>query len=244
MVSSYTPTIKALGLARERIVQGRRALMVDGDHDTPRTLCAVTMPHTPGASSLSGVMDELANIRTATASTFTIAHLASPTAVDVKDQLHRCHVFHFAGHGRADVVDPSRGCLVLQKLDESGHALVQDPLSVDDVSRLLVPHAQLAYLSACSTAENNTSLMADEVIHLGSGFQVAGFPHVVGSMWPSVDQICADMARRFYQRLCKVDERILGDDSVARALHEVVWEVRRQWWTEPLAWAQYIHFGG
>ena len=150
----------------------------------------------------------------------------------------------FAGHGKADIVDPSRGCLVLQKLDESCTALVQDPLSVDDVSRLMLPHAQLAYLSACSIAENNTTLLADEVIHPVSGFQVAGFPHVVGSMWPSVDQICADMAHRFYQRVCEVDERVVADDSVARALHSLVLEIRQQWCMEPMAWPQYVYFGG
>jgi CHAT domain-containing protein len=45
--------------------------------------------------------------------------------------------------------------------------------------------AKLAYLSACSTAENKIDQLADEVIHLASAFQVAGFRHVAGAMWVS-----------------------------------------------------------
>jgi CHAT domain-containing protein len=81
------------------------------------------------------------------------------------------------------------------------------------------------------------------VIHLVSGFQVAGFPHVVGSMWPSVDQICAEMARVFYEQVCQVDEGVLVQGSVARALHAAVVYIRQRWWLEPLAWAQYVHYG-
>jgi hypothetical protein len=57
---------------------------------------------------------------------------------------------------------------------------VKDLLSVGEASRINLSYPELAYLLACSTVENNTSLLADEVIHLVSGFQVAGFTHVVG----------------------------------------------------------------
>jgi CHAT domain-containing protein len=243
VVSSYTPTVKALEFARERLAQSRRTMVTSVSDTAPRELCVVTMPHTPGLADLPGVASELSSIQNITTSTFSISSLLSPTATQVKEQLQSCHIFHFAGHGKADAIDPFQGCLVLQKYDESGAVLVPDLVSVGDISRLHSAHAQLAYLSACSTAENNASVLADEVIHLVSGFQVAGFAHVIGSMWPSVDQICADVARLFYQNFCVEDGGMDADGFAAYALQSAVLEIRKQWWMEPLAWAQYVHFG-
>jgi CHAT domain-containing protein len=73
---------------------------------------------------------------------------------------------------------------------------------------------------------------------------VAGFPHVVGSMWKSADVICADMAHLFYQRICAAGQGVLTDGSAAGALHSAILDIRQRWWDEPLLWAQYVHFGG
>jgi CHAT domain-containing protein len=51
---------------------------------------------------------------------------------------------------------------------------------VHDVSELKLERVRIAYLSACSTAENKAARLRDEVIHIVSGFQVAGFAHVIG----------------------------------------------------------------
>ena len=59
----------------------------------------------------------------------------------------------------------------------------------------------MAYLSACSTAENRARTLLDEVTHLASGFQMAGFPHVAASMWSTEDESCVEMAREFYGRV-------------------------------------------
>ncbi len=63
----------------------------------------------------------------------------------------------------------------------------QDLLTVRCSVGLRLKGAQIAYLSACSTAENKAAWLSDEVIHLVSGFQVAGFPHVIGCLWPAGD---------------------------------------------------------
>jgi CHAT domain-containing protein len=55
-------------------------------------------------------------------------------------------------------------------------------MTVLDISEVLLKHTQVVYLSACSTAENRVELLADEVIHVVSGFQVAGFAHVIGCL--------------------------------------------------------------
>jgi CHAT domain len=50
----------------------------------------------------------------------------------------------------------------------------------------------------CSTAESRAQTLLDKVVHLASGFQMAGFPHVVASVWLVEDESCVEMAREFY----------------------------------------------
>ena len=103
--------------------------------------------------------------------------------------------------------------------------------------------AWLAYLSACSTAEIKVSDLADEALHLASSFQVAGFGHVVASMWPSNDAVCAQVAKLFYQELLVNGGIKAGDRAVSAALHTAVSQVRLQNLERPHLWAQYIHSG-
>jgi len=35
------------------------------------------------------------------------------------------------------------------------------------------------------------------VIHVVSGFQVAGSAHVIGCLWPSLDTVCVEVVRQF-----------------------------------------------
>jgi len=51
------------------------------------------------------------------------------------------------------------------------------------ISRLRLPGV-LAYLSACSTAVTGPEL-ADESVHIVSAFQLAGYQHVIGTLWPA-----------------------------------------------------------
>lgn len=238
VVSSYTPTIKALRYARERLdkING----VVAGQE---QKLCIVTMPQTPGMEDLPHIKKELSNVRGAVPSSYAISQLTGPTAAEVQDELQHCQLFHFAGHGIACAENPSQSCLVLQRPDENSPAMLPDRLSVHDVARMQLPGAQMAYLSACSTAENNSILLPDETIHLVSGFQVAGFPHVIGSMWTSPDEVCAELAWLFYQSLRTTNHRLLEHGAVARGLHSAIVNIRQQRPKQPLLWTQYVHFG-
>lgn len=139
-------------------------------------------------------------------------------------------------------MDSSDSCLILQK-QSSTMTFLKDELTVGEVLRMHLPYAQLAYLSACSTAENSIVELVDEVIHMVNGFQVAGFAHVVGSMWPSVDSGCVIVAKTFYESLCRRALTMFRDDTVANSLHLAVIKARETWWERPLAWAQYVRFG-
>ncbi|KAH7186862.1 CHAT domain-containing protein [Fusarium oxysporum] len=269
VISSYTPTIKALGHARARTPPG----------SDMQSVLLVTMPETPGLRNLPGVTDEEADImdvlkrshfeillRQPNAHTVLEAQrntgtaqcaygdtdtldvvkkprfampLKQPSANRVLEALRYFTIAHFACHGSSDLGDPSNSFLALQGSDKR----VPDKLNVQTISDANLENAWLAYLSACSTAEVKASNLADESLHLASSFQVAGFRHVIASMWPADDNICAQVATRFYSELLEKGGIYKGDKAVAAALQTAVTEVRSQNLQRPHLWAQYIHSG-
>ena len=237
-ISSYTPTIKALAHARGRqstLWRDRR------DRTTKSHLLMVSMPTTPGERNLSGVTQEISVIQTATSAAFSHQVLEHPDARSVLKSITHCDMVHFACHGILDTQDPFNSCLVLQR--GPSDTATADPLSVRQVSETNLGRASIAYLSACSTAENRATRMMDEVIHLASGFQVAGFGHVVAAMWLSVDEVCVEMAREFYTQLLGGLGRGETDRQVAEAVHEATLQIRLRWRRYPLRWAPYVHVG-
>ena len=237
VISSYAPSIKALSYSRSRC-------SVDVGLQL-RALIA-TMPVTPGMKPsqerLPGVLDEKRGVIEILRNCTVIEEIEQPSVEVVIHCMKECSIAHFACHGRTNYVDPSSSGLILQRKDESGSA-VQDVLTVHDLSEINLQHARLAYLSACSTAENKATRLADEAIHVVSGFQAAGFPHVIGCLWPSVDRVCVDVAHGFYTSLGSQGAMRLDSEGVAAALHGSVTAVRAKDWKRPLNWAQFVHYG-
>ena len=85
--------------------------------------------------------------------------------------------------------------------------------------------------------------LADEVIHVVSGFQVAGFGHAIGCLWPSVDRVCAEVATGFYSSLFRQSDERGETGDVAKALRESVMGVLATDLKRPLNWAQFVHYG-
>lgn len=75
----------------------------------------------------------------------------------------------------------------------------------------------LAYLSACKTGK--TDHAQDEALHTIGAFQLAGFRHVIGTLWEVDDEMCADIAVEIYKRM---SSQGLSDLSVSEALHHAV----------------------
>jgi CHAT domain-containing protein len=73
------------------------------------------------------------------------------------------------------------------------------PLTVARIIQCETTAAELAFLSASSTAQTSPSLV-DEALHITSAFQVAGFPQVVGTLWPVIDAAAAAIVGDFYAR--------------------------------------------
>jgi hypothetical protein len=229
VLSSYTPSIKMLRYARQKL----RATV------STQSVLLVTMPKTPGEVDLPGVVEEAQAIQAAITTPHKVELFTKPSAEIVLRELQDCTIAHFACHGSSDMLDPSNSFLALHgQLDSA-----PDHLTVQRISESNLGQAWLAYLSACSTAENRVSALADEALHLASGFQVAGFSHTVASMWSSNDDICAQVAAIFYRELITKSGLQEGNWAVPAALHAAVKNVRAQHMERPYLWAQFIHFG-
>ena len=239
VISSYTPTVRALRYARQHT---RR------DAALPGRALIVAMPVTPGlpgGGELPNVPQEVAWVRDLLPDTVLLAEpdTSEPvtgsagiaTRANVLDQLPRCPVAHFACHGVTDPADPSKSLLLL-------HDYQSDPLTVASLAPVDLGQAQLAYLSACETALTSTAGLIDEAIHLTTAFQLAGFPHVIGTLWEINDELAVTIARAFYTDL-RTSPHVLDTGQAARALHNAVRAARDKLPRTPSLWAAYIHAG-
>jgi hypothetical protein len=129
---------------------------------------------------------------------------------------------------------PGRTGLSLLYLDDHD----TDPLTVADVASRRLPGG-LAYLSACETTVTSVALV-NESVHLTGAFQLAGYQHVVGTLWRAGDYPSALLARDFYTALVAGGA---GASGAARALHQATTQLRRQFPDRPTLWAGYIHAG-
>ena len=237
VISSYASSIKTLSYSRSRC-----SVNIGSDLKT----MIATMPVTPGLKAdlarLPGVVTEKKNVIDILQHHATVKDVEQPSTEEVIQNLEECNIAHFACHGRTNHLNPLSSGLILQRKDDNGNA-VQDLLTVYGLSEINLQNARLAYLSACSTAENKAARLADEAIHVVSGFQVAGFPHVIGCLWPSVDQVCTEVARSFYASLVAQGFLCLESKAIAVALHKSILEARAKDWKRPLNWAQFVHYG-
>ncbi len=236
IVSSYTPSIRAL-------LYSRGSASTDPTPKTdPQKLLVVAMASTPGASSLPGVDNEKCAVGEALGHSVCAQILEQPDVTSVLHQIQQCRVTHFACHGVSNPSDPSESGLLLQTATAEPR---QDILSVRKISQTHLSQGKIAYLSACSTAENRSSRLVDEVLHVVSGFQVAGFRHVIGCLWPSPDKVCVEIAKSFYSELGQSGVMEYQDRAVALALHKAVMKLckREEYCKRPLQWAQYVHYG-
>ncbi len=229
VISSYTPTIRALAHARRSrpAAAGEAGARPGGGVQ----VVAVAMPHTPGTPDLPGAQAEAAVLQQRFPGQVTVLTGDRATHDAVLAALPAGRWAHFACHGTSDLDNPSASCLLL-----ADHQ--QRPLTVTDVARLRLDDAGLAFLSACSTARPGGRL-ADEAIHLASAFQLAGYRHVIATLWPIGDQQAVDITADIYTTLTAT-----GEDDVAGAVHAAVRRTRRlRGWDTPSAWASHIHAG-
>ncbi|SFT29829.1 CHAT domain-containing protein [Streptomyces sp. ok210] len=252
IISSHIPTVRALRYARQQIRESAPP------SETSTQGLVVAMPTTPGLprrGRLDHVGDEADMLRRHLPRTVLLSepdpngHLAggprpdTPTKAAVLALLPECSIAHFACHGASHPTDPSQSLLLL-------HDHESDPLTVASLAPVHLEQAQLAYLSACRTAVIDTADLVDEAIHLTSAFQLAGFPHVVGTLWEIDDQIAVAVADAFYTYL-RAPTGTIDTNRAAWALHQAVRSVRDghdlpgrlDRTRTPFLWAAYVHAG-
>jgi hypothetical protein len=157
------------------------------------------------------------------------------------------HVLHMACHGVQDS-DPLKSAFLLH----------DGRLSIENIIHLDLPHAFLAFLSACQTAKGDQNA-PDQAMHLAASMLFCGFRSVVGTMWyvkyilsilslltllvyrSMCDKDGPKVARHFYNSLFERDQVDL--DDVAYALDDAVQALRRSG-VPASRWAPFMHIGG
>jgi CHAT domain len=219
VVSSYTATLRLLQRAREHPHQGAAGTAP----------IVVALPETPGQPPLPNAGPEADIVAT----WFPDARQFrgdKATADGVATVLEKSpSLAHFACHGTQDVTDPSSGRL----------ALYDGPLGIARVAGMRLEAADLAFLSACETSRGDVRL-ADEAITVAAAFQIAGYRHVVGTLWSISDELAPIIADHIYQALTHNGTTDLDTSGTAAALDSAI---RSSGGEQFLVWAPYIHLG-
>jgi hypothetical protein len=182
VVSSYTPTIKLLAASRSRPPRGTNKALL------------IAVPDAPGLPPLRGTAHEAREVMRRFPDSETVVPGASPAEVLVA--VGACDWLHVVCHASSIAADPALSALHLH----GGNVTARDVLAAG------TPGGRLAYLSACATVLAGTQI-ADEVIHLGSAFQAAGFRHVVGTLWRVTDGTAARTTELFYETVEAEEDR-------------------------------------
>lgn len=205
VISSYSTSIKTLIYARQK--SGKKS---------SKSALLVSMPETPSGDGqtqgdLTFVEKEIQLLDDLLRPSVSTRRLRNPRKADVLRSVEASTVFHFAGHSVPHFDNPAKSSLLLDDW-------LENPLTVEDLTSLKLSgkSSWLAYLSACSTGENKIEHLQDEAIHLVSACQLAGFAHVVGSLWRIDDKCSAEAARIVYSTII---ENRWTDDSVALGVH-------------------------
>ncbi|GAA3683538.1 hypothetical protein GCM10022224_055160 [Nonomuraea antimicrobica] len=221
-VSSYLTTIRALEHAR-----ARPAAPAD-------SAAIIAMPTTPDAPDLPQVDKEIHALSGVLPDTRIITGPAA-THHAVAEALARHPVAHFSCHGLANLIDPAASELLL-------YDYATAPFTVAALARLHLADASLAYLSACSTTHTSPDL-ADEAIHLTGAIHLAGYGHVVGTLWPVNDLAATAIATDFYAYLTNGGTELPDVAHSALALSEATLRLRDRYPALPTRWAAHHHQG-
>jgi CHAT domain-containing protein len=231
-VTSYIPTISALNNCINASFPLQRA-------DVRVLLAAAPQPFMFGSLPFS--VDEVKIVRhllpTASiiplppSSDCTLDPSSGVTKEDIFSRLPDASIFHVSCHGHQDVHDPI----------DSGFILRDEKLRLAELMQLKLPHARLAFLSACETAKGDKN-QPDQVVHLAAAMLFTGFSSVIGTMWSMGDVDGPIVAECVYRDLFAGDGQHLDMDVLPYALDAAVRQLREQG-VEPSRWAPYIHLG-
>ncbi|KAG1736984.1 CHAT domain-containing protein [Suillus lakei] len=202
-ISSYTPSLTALMKARK-----------SHDRSLPVPFAAIGQNLPDGASrTLDGVEPELNLVRSLIPPPPTVSFTKITSVDATKSRALRAlrdnTWLHFACHGTQNYKEPFKSAFLMR----------DQPLSLLDITQMVLSRHEFVFLSACETAVGDPST-PDEVIHLAAGLQFAGVQSVVGTLWEVNDSTVECLVKAFYRNLC--GDGKMSSKRAARALHRAV----------------------
>ena len=215
--SSYTTTLSTLIRARSNTF---------GQSVIPKLL-VVGQP----SEELQNVQAEIDNLRQL--SDFMDVLVGSEANCDkVLRGLQQHPWAHFACHGHlGNNTQPFRASFELHGSSLTLLDLIQ--------ARLL--NAELAFLSACHSAEGELSTL-DETIHLAAAMQFCGFWSMVGTLWAMDDEDGPMISKEFYKHIFRKPGNKADFRDSAEALNLAIREMRKN--CMPLErWILFVHIG-
>ncbi|KAG8859271.1 hypothetical protein FRB91_008452 [Serendipita sp. 411] len=218
-IASYAPTISAL------LDQS------DAPHKSFRHLSAIEP--SSGRSYIPNTEKELECIqRRLHNRDYVVLRKAGATKERVMNAMKECNWLHLACHGTQNAKDPTKTALELHG----------GKLTLEEIIRLNLPHAEFAFLSACQTMTGDEGL-SDEAVHIAGAMSLAGYRSVVATMWSIKDELAPKVADEFYARLLKDGERP-DSRKAAEALHFSVKKLREEEKDiKMLSWLPFVHLG-
>jgi CHAT domain-containing protein len=221
-VSSYAPSISTL-------LNCQRNSRLQEFHG----IAAISQPSTPGQHPLPSTIDEAKQIQTQFApEEFHWLNDSEASKDSVLQQMKERSWIHLACHGVQPTDHP----------EDSAFMLHDAPLTLRTIYQQKLPHAKLAFLSACQTATGDV-VIPQESAHLAAGMLLSGYHTVIGTMWSIKDKDAPIVAEEFYKYL-KSQGMKTEDGQAAYALHEAVARLRENVGEDNfLSWVPFVHFG-
>ncbi|QRV96073.1 CHAT domain protein [Ceratobasidium sp. AG-Ba] len=219
VVSSYTPNLQSL-----LPLQHKPASSFQG-------VLAVGQTNTKGMSNLPYTSEELNAVeKCCRGLRFTRLEDKDATVQAVVKLMEHHSCVHLACHASQSLDQPT----------SSGFYLYDNVLDLSTINQTSIPHARLAFLSACQTAQGDETL-PEEAVHLAAAMLMKGYPSVIATMWSIEDEDGPCVASEFYSRWLKGAPESLKS---AEALHEAVGVLRDKVGEQNFSrWVPFIHMG-
>lgn len=159
--------------------------------------------------------------------------LAASRKAVLSGELRDYRILHFATHAMADLQNPELSGLMLSQVDAAGHPQ-EGFLGLTDIYELDLD-ADLVVLSGCQTALGK-EVRGEGLMGLTRGFQYAGVPRVVASLWRVEDRTTAELMTRFYKAMWRDHRR-----PPAAALREAQLSLRHDpRYHDSYSWAGFV----
>ena len=107
----------------------------------------------------------------------------------------------------------------------------------------LVAHVDGRIVDTNPAFQRTFGYTSDEALHLTGAFHLAGYQHVVGTLWPVDDEAATRVATGFYADLTREGTAPPDTADSARALHRTIRALRSERPGTPAWWAAHTHTG-